>query len=396
MPPLLCVSATGPSRQAPEIVRYFEYRRRTPKSVRAIIRTRGDTLKAVILAGGEGTRLRPLTLRRPKPAVPIVDRPLLQHQLDMLGRAGVHEVVFSVAYQPERIQAIFGDGSSQGKKIHYVVEETPLGTGGAVKNAESRLDGTTVVFNGDVLMDVDLDAVIAGHRRSGSVATIVLTPVANPSAYGLVETDADGRVRRFIEKPTDASQITTNNINAGIYILETSTLGLMPPATRYSIERGFFPSLLERGDRVGAHVHRGYWIDIGTPEKYLQAHRDILAKVFHMPIDAPPSSGGWIHPDARVDPKAVLKGPFYIGPRCEIAARAIVGRGAVLAAGVQVHAEAQVFDSVVWEKSILETGSQTMSSLLANGVSVGAHAVVAPGAVLGEGTVVSAYSRTNT
>jgi NDP-sugar pyrophosphorylase family protein len=362
--------------------------------VRAIIRCRGETLKAVILAGGEGTRLRPLTLRAPKPITPIVDRPLLQHQLEMLGRAGVHEVVFSLAYQPERIQAVFGDGSAWGKKIHYVVEESPLGTGGAVKNAAALLDDTTVVFNGDVLMDLNLAEVIAGHRRSGSKATIVLTSVENPSAYGLVETDPDGRVRRFIEKPKDPSQITTNNINAGIYILDTDTLGLMPPATRYSIERSFFPSLLERGDRVGAHVHRGYWIDIGTPEKYLQAHRDILADVFAVDVNAPRQSGGWIHPSARVGAGAVLTGPFYIGPRCDVEAGAVIGRGAVLTAGVRVRPEARVFDSVVWEGSVLEAGSQTAGALLANGVHVGAHAVVGPGAVLGEGTVVSDYSHT--
>jgi mannose-1-phosphate guanylyltransferase len=363
--------------------------------VRAIIPGRGDALKAVILAGGEGTRLRPLTLKLPKPTTPIVDRPLLQHQLEMLGRAGIHEIVFSLAYQPERIQAVFGDGSRWGKKIHYVVEDSPLGTGGAVKNAERLLDDVTVVFNGDVLMDVDLGAVIDGHRRSASKATIVLTAVENPSAYGLVETDADARVLRFIEKPKDPSQITTNNINAGIYVLDTATLALMPPGQRYSIERGFFPSLLERGDRVGAHLHRGYWIDIGTPEKYLQAHRDILANVFAVALDGAPRSGGFIHPDARVDDKAVLKGPFYIGPRCDIAARAVVGRGAVLTADVRVEAEASVVDSVVWSGSRLERGSQTTGALLATNVRVGAHASVGPGAVLGDGTVVSEHSRTS-
>src|SRR5262245_3309110 len=196
-----------------------------------MIAAHGHRMKAVILAGGEGTRLRPLTLRLPKPTAPIADRPLLRHQLDLLGRAGVHEVIFSLAYQPERIQAVFGDGSAWGKKIHYVVEESPLGTGGAVKNAESLLDSTTIVFNGDILIAVDLGAVIEGHRKAGSKATLVLTPVENPSAYGLVETDPSGRVLRFLEKP-EPSQITTDTINAGIYVLETETLELMPKATK--------------------------------------------------------------------------------------------------------------------------------------------------------------------
>src|SRR5688572_24448181 len=177
-------------------------------------------MRAVILAGGEGTRLRPLTLALPKPVVPVVDRPFLNHQLDLLGRVGVEDVVFSLAYQPDRVRAVFGDGAAAGKRIRYAVEETPLGTGGAVKNAEQWLDETTLVFNGDVLTDVDLPAVIDQHRRTRSAATLVLAPVPNPAAYGLVEFDADGRVGRFVEKP-DASQITTDTINAGIYVLDT-------------------------------------------------------------------------------------------------------------------------------------------------------------------------------
>jgi NDP-sugar pyrophosphorylase family protein len=352
-------------------------------------------MKALILAGGEGTRLRPLTLRLPKPTAPVVDRPLLTHQLDLLGRAGITEIIFSLAYQPERIQAVFGDGSALGKKIRYVVEDTPLGTGGAVKNAEELLDDTTIVFNGDVLMDVDLGAVIAEHRRTAAAATIVLTPVANPSAYGLVETDADGRVLRFTEKPSDPSQIRTNNINAGIYVLDARTLDLIPPATNHSIERGFFPSLIARGDSVRAHVHRGYWIDIGTPEKYLQVHRDILSGAFSVALDgAMHPSGGWIHPDARVSADAVLRGPFYIGPRCEVDAGGVVGPGATLVAGVRVRAEARVTDSVVWEGSLLDAESRIDGALLASGVQVGARAVVGPGAVLGDGSIVGPYSRT--
>src|SRR3954464_1948228 len=168
-------------------------------------------MKAVILAGGEGTRLRPLTLGVPKPVVPVVDRPFLAHQLDLLATVGVKEIVFSVAYQPERVEAVFGDGGLFGCRIRYAVEETPLGTGGAVKNAERHLDDVTIVFNGDVLTDVDLTGVVRSHRQSGARATLVLTPVPNPAAYGLVETDASGRVRSFIEKPTDPSQITTDN-----------------------------------------------------------------------------------------------------------------------------------------------------------------------------------------
>jgi NDP-sugar pyrophosphorylase family protein len=353
-------------------------------------------VKAVILAGGEGTRLRPLTLRLPKPTAPVADRPLLRHQLDLLGRAGVHEIVFSLAYQPERIQAVFGDGSAFGKKIHYAVEETPLGTGGAVKNAEPHLDSTTVVFNGDILIDVDLEKVVADHKRLKAAATIVLTPVENPSAYGLVETDADGRVKRFTEKPKDPSQITTNNINAGIYVLESSTLDLMPRGVNYSIERGFFPSLLARGDLVRGHVHRGYWIDIGTPEKYLQVHRDILSRRFPVELDgARHGDGGWIHPEARVDAAAKLEAPFYIGRGCVIGKEAAVGRGTVLVENVRVAGGAAISDSVLWGGCAVETGAKVEGALLAHNVKVGTNAIVRPGAVLGEGSLVSDYSRTS-
>jgi NDP-sugar pyrophosphorylase family protein len=353
-------------------------------------------VKAVILAGGEGTRLRPLTLRLPKPTAPVADRPLLRHQLDLLGRAGIHEVVFSLAYQPERIQAVFGDGSAFGKKIHYAVEETPLGTGGAVKNAEPHLDATTVVFNGDILIDVDLEKVVADHKRLKAAATIVLTPVENPSAYGLVETDADGRVKRFTEKPKDPSQITTNTINAGIYILESSTLDLMPGGVNYSIERGFFPSLLARGDLVRGHVHRGYWIDIGTPEKYLQVHRDILSRRFPVELDGTRhGDGGWIHPEARVDAAAKLEAPFYIGRGCVVGAEAAIGRGTVLVENVRVAGGAKISDSVLWSGCAAERGAQIEGALLANSVRIGLNAIVRPGAVLGEGSVVSDYSRTS-
>jgi mannose-1-phosphate guanylyltransferase len=351
-------------------------------------------VKAVILAGGEGTRLRPLTLRLPKPTAPIADRPLLHHQLDLLKRAGVREVVFSVAYQPERIQAVFGDGSAFGTKIHYAVEDAPLGTGGAVKNAEPHLDTTTIVFNGDILIDVDLAAVVAEHQRTHAAATIVLTPVENPSAYGLVETDADGRVKRFTEKPKDPSQITTNNINAGIYILETRTLGLMPEGVNYSIERGFFPALLATGDLVRAHVHGGYWIDIGTPEKYLQVHRDILSERLRVDLHGVRRDGGWIHPEATVDKAARLQGPFYLGRGCEVMANASVGAGAVLVANVQVAEGAHVADAVLWEGCRLGPESRVEGALLAADVLVGAHARVGAGAVLGTGSVVSDYSRT--
>lgn len=350
-------------------------------------------MKGVILVGGEGTRLRPLTLQTPKPVVPVVDRPFLAHQLDLLASVGVTEIVFSVAYRPEKIRAVFGDGESHGCTIRYAVEETPLGTGGAVKNAEPQLDETTIVFNGDVLTDVDLGAVVAAHKSASAAATIVLTPVPNPSAYGLVETDPDGRVRRFVEKPKP-EQVTTDRINAGIYVLETRTLELMPPGVPYSIERGFFPSLLARGDRVLGFVHGGYWIDIGTPEKYLQVHRDILGGRFSVALHGRERGSGWIAPSADVDPTAELAGAFYVGPGCRVAAGARLEHGAVLTREVVVARGASVRDSVLWRGVEIGADSSVDGALLAEAVTTGRSVRIGPGAVLGTGTRLPDFSRT--
>jgi NDP-sugar pyrophosphorylase family protein len=348
-------------------------------------------MKAVILAGGEGTRLRPLTLSIPKPVAPVVDRPLLRHQLDLLAGAGVSEVVFSVAYHPEQVEAVFGDGHDFGIRIRYAVESTPLGTGGAVKNAEPLLDERTIVLNGDVLMDLDLASVVARHEAAHAAASIVLTPVRNPAAYGLVETDLEGRVLRFVEKPRP-EQIRTNTINAGVYVLETPVLELMPSGVRYSIERGFFPALLERGDRVLGPVHEGYWIDIGTPQKYLQVHRDILARRFPVELDGEPRAGGWIHKDAAVAEGAALEAPFYVGPGCRVEPGAHLGPDAVLVAHVQVAAGARVRDSVIWRGATIGPEAEVAESLVGPGVVLGRRSRLV-GGLLGEGSVLSDYSR---
>ncbi len=353
-------------------------------------------MKAVILAGGEGTRLRPLTLTVPKPVVPVVDRPFLQHQLDLLARAGVSEVIFSVAYRPEKIQAIFGDGTP-GMRIRYLVEDTPLGTGGAVKHAEALLDDTTIVLNGDVLTDVSLPTLLERHRSSGAAATLFLTPVEDPAAYGLVETDAGGRVLRFIEKPgrEELERLRVDTINAGIYVLQTSTLGLMPAGEPYSIERGFFPTLLQRGERVVAHVHRGYWIDIGTPEKYRQVHRDVLHRRFQVQVNGEPREGGFVHQSASVSPQALLRAPFYVGPGCTLEAGAEIGPEASLVRDVHVQSGARVQDSVLWAGCEIGERAELHGTILALGARVGRHARLGPGTVLGERDVLGDYARTH-
>ena len=236
---------------------------------------------------------------------------------------------------------------------------------------------------------------MAEHRRSGARATLVLTPVANPAAFGLVETDETGRVLRFVEKPEPA-EITTDTINAGIYVLDTSALDLIPPHEVYSIERAFFPALLRRGDLVRAHVHRRYWIDIGTPEKYQQVHRDILDGRFPVDLEGRRDRGGVVHPEASVAAGASLMAPFYVGPGCRVEAGAHLGSHACLVSGVTVAAGARVQDSVVWPGASIGEQADVEGALLGPGVRVGHDARVGRGVVLGEGAWLPPFSRCGT
>src|SRR5438270_5988232 len=294
-------------------------------------------MKAILLAGGKGTRLRPLTIHTPKPIVPIFDRPFLHYQLDLLKQVPeIDEVILSLNYQPRRIEEIFGDGSDGGLAIRYVVEPAPLGTGGAVRYAGESLRDSVVVFNGDVLTQVDLGAVIALHRARKAKATIVLTPVENPTAYGLVETDAAGNIRRFLEKP-NPDEITCDTVNAGIYVLEPDTFDRIPKDTPWSIERSFFPSLIERHETFIGYVYRGYWIDIGTPDKYMQVHRDIMDRKYHAAALSTQASATWVSPQARIEEGAIVEGPCFIDEAAVIKAGARIGPYSVI--GKQCHVE---------------------------------------------------------
>lgn len=350
----------------------------------------GGPTTAIILVGGEGTRLRPLTLDTPKPVVPVVDRPFLRFQIELLKSAGVRDIVLCVAFRPDRIQDVLGDGAADGVRIRYVHEQIPLGTGGAVKNAEEWIAGRAIVMNGDVLSNIDLPAVLTLHERTAAAATIVLHPVANPSAYGLVETDETGRITRFLEKPKP-EEITTNRINAGLYVLEARMLHLIPPGVPHSIERGYFPALIASGERVQAHVHEGYWIDIGTPEKYLQVHLDLLSGHFAHPFTATRRGNGWVHSAATIAPDAVLSGAFYIGPRCVIGPTSRIEDGTTLIEDVTVNG-GTVGRSVVWGQTTI--GKATLQgALVAHHVTISDNATIRDGALLGPNTVISPYSK---
>ena len=351
-------------------------------------------MKAVILAGGFGTRLRPLTVELPKPVVPIFDRPFLHYQTDLLRQVPeVDEVILSLNYHPERIEARVGDGAGAGLPVRYRVEPHPLGTGGAIKFASRGVDETVLVLNGDVLTDIDLNAAVARHRERRALATIVLTPVDDPSAYGLVETDADGDVRRFVEKPSP-DQITCNTINAGIYLLEPATFDRIPDDTAWSIERQYFPSLVDRGETFAAHVARGYWIDIGTPASYARAHRDLMAgRCAAGPFrDAPP---GTVRrgTGCRVAPGAELAGPCFLGDGCVVEAGARIGAESVIGPGCTIGPRALIERSIIWGGSAVGPDAAVREAILGEACHVGTGVAVAAGTVLGSRSTLSAYSR---
>jgi NDP-sugar pyrophosphorylase family protein len=352
-------------------------------------------MKAIMLAGGKGTRLRPLTIHTPKPIVPIFERPFLHYQLDLLKQvAEIDEVILSLNYQPRRIEEIFGDGTGTGVRVRYVVEPAPLGTGGAIRYAGESVRESVVVFNGDVLTQVDLAAVIALHRERKAKATIVLTPVENPMAYGLVETDPQGNIQRFLEKPK-ADEITCDTINAGIYILEPDTFDRIPKDTPWSIERSFFPSLIERRETFVAYVYRGYWIDIGTPEKYTQVHRDIMdGRYVHKTL--PFADGGattLVSPQARVEEGATLEGPCFIDEGTVVKSGARIGPYSVIGRQCHIEENAVVDHAIVWPNSRISQEAVVRRAILGKQTHVGRNAVVEDGVVLGDKSVITDYSR---
>jgi len=350
-------------------------------------------MKAILLAGGKGTRLRPLTVHTPKPIVPIFNRPFLYYQIDQLRQVPeIDEAILSLNYQPRRIEEIFGDGEGLGLKLRYVVEPIPLGTAGAVRYAGDSLTESVVVFNGDVLTQVDLRAVLALHRERKAKATIVLTPVDNPRAYGLVETDAKGNVQRFLEKPGE-DEITCKTINAGIYILEPDTFDRIPKETAWSIERSFFPSLIERGETFVAYVYDGYWIDIGTPAKYLQVHRDIMDGHY----SAPPFDGAdrkaWISPEARIEDGVELHGPCFVDERVVIKTGTRVLPYSVIGRQTHVDESAVIDGSIVWPNGWIGREAVVRGSILGRNCHIGRNASLETPLVLGDKTVITDYSK---
>lgn len=360
--------------------------------------------QAVILVGGEGTRLRPVTSLVPKPVAPLVERPFVAYILDNLARHGVARAVFSSGHLAAVIEAEIGDGAAYGVAVDYVVEDEPLGTAGAVANCAARLDEAPFfVFNGDVLSDVDLGALAALHGAKGGMGAIFLTPVADPRRYGLVEVDGDGRVASFLEKPGEYEG--TALINAGVYVLEPEVLELVPRGRLFSLERGVFPRLARAGSLYG-YVDDVYWRDIGTPESYLQAHFDVLERTVRTSVGDLLGDGYlYVAPSATVHPAARVVPPCYVADGARIAAGArvgplaVVGRGtvvgegasvseSVLQAGVEVGAQAEVARSILVRDARVGAASRLDAAVLGAACEIGAGNQLAAGVCLAPGTVV--------
>ena len=351
-------------------------------------------MKAILLAGGKGTRLRPMTVHTPKPIVPIFNRPFLHYQIDQLRQVPeIDEVILSLNYQPRRIEEILGEGEGLGVRIRYVVEPIPLGTGGAIRYAGDQLTESVIVFNGDVLTQVDVNAVLKLHRERKAKATIVLTPVDNPRAYGLVETDAQGNIQRFLEKPGE-DEITCNTINAGIYVLEPDTFDRIPKETAWSIERSFFPSLIERGETFVAYTDNGYWIDIGTPAKYLEVHHDIMDGRYAAPPFAGKAPGTpWISPEAKVDDGVEIQGPCFIDDGVVIKAGARIMPYSVIGRQTHVEEGAVVDGSIIWPNGWIGPESHVKGSILGRNCHLGRSVSVESAVVLGDKTALTDYTR---
>jgi mannose-1-phosphate guanylyltransferase len=336
-------------------------------------------MQALILVGGEGTRLRPLTSAVPKPVIPLVDRPFMAYMLEWLRGHGVDDVVMSCGFLADGVRDVLGDGARYGMRLRYVEEPRPLGTGGAVKFAEDLLDERFLMLNGDVLTDIDLTAQIAQHEQTGARGTLALVGVDDPSAYGLVRLAPGGEVREFLEKPSP-DEIDTNLINAGAYVLEREVLSLLEAGAPASIERDVFPRLVGAG--LYGRASSGYWLDIGTPERYLQATADILERNVATGVALDPAFlgvAGDLQSAGRVVPPAV------VGPGCRIGAGARVGSLAVVGPGVTIGDGSSVERAVVLDGAEIGPNCTLRSCVVAAGARIGAGCRIEDGAVVGAG-----------
>jgi len=342
-------------------------------------------MRALILAGGKGTRLRPLTVYTPKPIVPVANRPFLTYQLDLLRNAGITDVTLSLSYQPDKIEQVLGGGSEYGVNLHFVTEPSALGTAGAVRFAIEKASEPVLVLNGDILTDVDLSKIIDVHNSRKDQITIALARVEDPTKYGLVAMDSNGAIESFIEKPKDGTfEGSTNTINAGIYILEPEALELIPKGVNSSFEYDVFPKALEQKLAFSGYVLDGnYWQDIGTPQSYLSAHLDILSGKAGFAL-------GETAETTETSPTAFIENSI-LGEGCQVKPNARI-TNSILGPGVHVEEKAVIENSVIWAHSRISTFAKIRGSVIGKGCHIGKDAELRTGSVLGDKAMIPDYS----
>ncbi|HWD23861.1 MAG TPA: sugar phosphate nucleotidyltransferase, partial [Acidimicrobiales bacterium] len=347
-------------------------------------------MKAVIMAGGEGTRLRPLTSSQPKPLLPVANIPMAEHVISLLKRHGFTDIVITVAFLANSIRTYFGDGSEFGVNISYATEDRPLGTAGSVGNARDELTERFLVISGDVLTDIDLSALVEFHDAKGAVCTIALKPIDNPLEFGIVITDDDGRIERFLEKPT-WGQVFSDTINTGIYVLEPEVLDHVPAGEVIDFSSEVFPELLESGALLYGFVTEGYWEDVGTLEAYMTAHEDVLKRLVEVDIDAfPLREGVWVGEGAEIDPSVQIDAPAVIGQNCRVGPNVRLGAYTVLGKNVRVGDSAEIEHSVVHDNVYIASGANVRGSI------VGRSSELRQGVHLDEGVVLGDNVRVGT
>ena len=347
-------------------------------------------MKAVILAGGEGTRLRPLTSNQPKPMMPIANVPMMEHIVKLLARHGFDDIVVTVAFMANHIRTYFGDGSELGVRMRYATEEAPLGTAGSVRNAMAELDETFLVISGDVLTDVDLGLIVEQHNARDAFATIALKRVENPVDFGIVITREDGQIERFLEKPT-WGEVFSDTINTGIYVLDPGVFEFIPEGEVVDFSGDVFPAVLDRGLSLLGTVVDGYWEDVGTLESYRTAHENLLDGQVELELPGfQLREGVWIGEAVEVSPDAIIQGPVLVGDNSRIEAGAVLAPYTVLGADVVVKADAHLERTVVHDHGYIGHSARLRGAVIGRGNDIREHAHIEEGVVIGDECFVGA------
>ena len=346
-------------------------------------------MRAVLMAGGSGTRLRPLTCDLPKPMVPVLNRPIAEHIINLLKRHNITEVIATLYYLPDVMRDYFQDGSDFGVQMTYAVEEEqPLGTAGCVKNIQQWLDDTFVTISGDAITDFDLQAAIAFHREKKSKATLILTRVPNPVEFGVVITDRDGKIERFLEKPS-LSEIFSDTVNTGTYILEPEVLDYLPENQESDFSKDLFPLLLEKEEPMYGYVAEGYWCDVGHLEAYREAQYDALDQKVNLDFPYKQKSAGiWIGNNTYVDPSAVIETPAMIGNNCRIGARVKIEAGTVIGDNVTVGSDANLKRPIIWNGATVGDEAHLRACIISRGTRMDRRSQALEGSVIGSLSIV--------